>query len=363
MLEAIAAIVKALGYAAALTGAGLAIARVSLAWGLKTPLHLPTSLVRSAGSLLVLTSCATALIFFLRLGGDADAPTLAAIFLSPLGVALGLQLIGGLWLALKTERRTAPIGAVLILVAFGVVGHSASRGMLTSITIILHVTAAAWWCGGLWILLATGRTASTNFPELVGRFSRQAVWVVMALLIAALTTATLLLEFRIDLALAYQQALLTKLGLTALLLALAGVNRVVLTPQLAGQDRARIRLRRMIVGELLLFAAIISATAYITTYLSPHDTTDAAHAHGGEVQVSGPIAIVDPWAPAMPGGAPTGAGYLTIVNNQPVEDRLIAASSPWAERVTLHASSTDRGIARMCQWACNSPRMWALKIP
>ncbi|WP_426180639.1 copper chaperone PCu(A)C [Rhizorhabdus sp. FW153] len=347
MLEAIAAIVKALGYAGALTGAGTVIVCVSLAWGLKTPPQLPSSLVRFAGSLLVLTSCATALIFFLRLGGDADTATLDAIFLSPLGVALGLQLIGGLWLALNTERRTGPIGALLILVAFGVVGHSASRGMLTSITIVLHVTAAAWWCGGLWILLFAGRTASPDFHELVGRFSRQAVWVVAALLVAALTTAAQLLEFRLDLALAYEKGLLTKLGLTVLLLSVAGINKLVLTPHLTSQDSSRVWLRRAIMAELLIFTALLSATAYLTTYLSPHGSTNGTHADQSEVQASGPIVIVDPWAPAMPGGASTGAAYLTIVNNQPVEDRLIAASSPWAERVTLHASKVDNGIARM----------------
>ncbi len=347
MLEAVAAVIKALNYAAALTSAGVVISQASLAWGLETPLPFPAKLVRRAGGLLVLTSCVTALIFVLRLGGDVDKATLDAIFMSPLGASLGLQLVGGLWLALLAGRGNAAISALLILAAFGVVGHSASRGMATSITVVLHVTTAAWWCGGLWILLAASRVAAPDYPELIGRFSRQAIWVVAALLIAALTTAAQLLEFRFDLALAYEKGLLTKLGLTVLLLSVAGINKLVLTPHLTSQDSSHAWLRRAIMAELLIFTALLSATAYLTTYLSPHGSTNGTHADQSEVQASGPIVIVDPWAPAMPGGASTGAAYLKIVNNQPIEDRLIAANSPWAERVTLHASRADKGIARM----------------
>ena len=48
--------------------------------------------------------------------------------------------------------------------------------------------------------------------------------------------------------------------------------------------------------------------------------------------------------------------YMVIVNSQPVEDRLVAASSPWAEQLTLHASVMDGDIARM-------RKLGALPIP
>lgn len=97
----------------------------------------------------------------------------------------------------------------------------------------------------------------------------------------------------------------------------------------------------MIVAELLLFTAIVSTTGYLTTYLSPHDAADASHAHGDGARPSGPIAIVDPWAPATPGNAPTGAGYMKIVNNQPVEDQLVeqAALGPSVSPCTHRAQA------------------------
>jgi hypothetical protein len=108
---------------------------------------------------------------------------------------------------------------------------------------------------------------------------------------------------------------------------LAAFNKLILIPRLAAGNGSRVWLRSMIAAEILLFAGVMGTTAHLVTYLSPHDAADAAHAHLGEIAVSGPIGIIQPWAPAMPGGAQTGAGYLVIVNNQPVADRLLAASN------------------------------------
>src|SRR5205814_9740392 len=59
------------------------------------------------------------------------------------------------------------------------------------------------------------------------------------------------------------------------------------------------------------------------------------------------IVIAEAWAAATPKGASTGAGYLTIVNNGSVADRLVAASSPVAETVMFHQSGDDNGVMRM----------------
>lgn len=343
MLEILAALVKALGYAAALSGAGITLADATLARGLASPARLLTVLLRWSGVALALAACCSTLLFLLRLGGEIDRATIEAVFLSPLGAALALQLAGGLWLALAAGRLSPLPGAALILAAFGIIGHSATRGILTSATVILHVAAAAWWLGGLWLLLASRH--SPAFSLLVNRFSRQAVWVVAVLLVAAMSTAALLLEFRFDPALAYQRGLMAKFALTLVLLALAGVNRLALAPRLAAEPKSHAWLRRTIVAELLLFAGIIATTAWLTTYQSPHNAPHPGHVE--TLQVDGPIGIIDPWAPAMPGGIGTGAGYMVIVNNQPEGDRLIAAKSPWAEHVTLHASTMDGNIARM----------------
>lgn len=357
MLELATAVVKALGYAAALTAAGIVLARASLARAGGHTIPVPVGLARCAGAIVAILAAIMAFLFIARLGGEADAAAVDAVLRSPLGAALGLQVIGGLWLLIFAPRRMAPVGAVLILVAFGVVGHSASRGLVTSATVVLHVTAAAWWLGGLWILHHANRRMTVDaFAALVAAFSRQAIWMVTMLLIAALTTAALLLEFRFELELAYQRGLVAKLGLTLILLALAAANKLVLTPKLVTKAAARRRLTHMIRAELLLFATIFAVSGWLTAYASPHDKPHEGNAEQATPQITGPIAIIEPWAPAVPDGLGTASGYMVIVNNQPVGDQLIAARSPWAEHVSLHASMVENRMVLMRE-------VEALRIP
>lgn len=348
--DLLAAILKALGYSAALSAAGVALARSTLGHGRDLPS--PVGIERWAGLLLAFAACCSATLLVFRLGGAFDRATIDAVFLSPLGVALGLQLAGGVWLAMTAGRTAALPGALLVLIAFGVVGHSATRGALASATVIVHVTAVAWWLGGLWVLLfAAPRATSEAFAQLVRRFSRQADWVVVTLFVAALTTAALILDLRFDPGLSYDRGLLAKFGLTIGLLALAAVNKLLLSPRLAQGPQAVAWLRRTILGELLLFALIIATTAWLTTYQSPHEADHAGHGSAEELQVDGPIRIANAWAPATIGSHGTGAGYMVIINNQSADDRLIGVKSDWADHVSLHASIRGGDVARMRELA------------
>jgi copper(I)-binding protein/putative copper export protein len=345
MLELTAAILKAFAYVAALTASGIILAGFTLTYRLARYPTPSVGLSRWAGSALAVAVACTALLFYLRLGGEEDAAALDAIVWSPLGASLGLQFVGGLCLAILRRRAVAAVGAVLILAAFGVSGHAASQGITSSATIVLHVSAVAWWWGGLLILLSTSRTQTDGFAELVAGFSRQAVWIVGVLFVAALSTAALLLEFKPDLTRTYDRGVLVKLSMSMVLLALAGANKFVFTPRLASDPRARTRLLAMILAELLVFAGIFAATAWLTTYQSPHD---ASHIAEAEIPaVDGRIAIYEPWAPPILTPNGNGAGYMVIVNKQPVDDYLIGAKSPWAKHVTLHSSITEDNIARM----------------
>ena len=51
----------------------------------------------------------------------------------------------------------------------------------------------------------------------------------------------------------------------------------------------------------------------------------------------GGIEVVDPWARASLPATTDGGGFFTLTNKGTVPDRLIAASSPVAERVEIHA--------------------------
>lgn len=342
MLELVSAILKGLGYAAAFSGAGAVLAGTTLQTG---PHSVPgvNGLIRFAGGALAICAVLMAAIYVRRLGGDLDTAMIRAMVLSPLGAAIGLQLGGGLLIAVAPARRSALLGAVAILLAFGVIGHAPTRGLLSAVTVTLHVTAAAWWLGGLWLLVLAGRIPDGRFAPLLETFSKQAIWLVASLVLAGLATAAMLLEFGPDFARTYDQGLLAKAAITLSLLAFAATNRLVLAPRIATDDAALGMLRWTIRSEVCLFACIFAVTAWLTTWQSPHAAVHGKH----DVQVVGPITIIDPWAPAMPGGLGTGAGYMVIVNNQVSDDRLLSASSPWAEHVSLHVTSMDGNISRM----------------
>jgi periplasmic copper chaperone A len=59
------------------------------------------------------------------------------------------------------------------------------------------------------------------------------------------------------------------------------------------------------------------------------------------------IEIKDPWARATPGGAQTGAVYVTVTS--PTGDRLTAVSTPAAKEAQLHSMSMNNGVMQMRQ--------------
>ena len=59
------------------------------------------------------------------------------------------------------------------------------------------------------------------------------------------------------------------------------------------------------------------------------------------------VAAVDPYVRAIPPVVPNSGAFLTLQNTGDVEHRLVAASSPAAETVELHAHINDNGMMRM----------------
>jgi periplasmic copper chaperone A len=72
--------------------------------------------------------------------------------------------------------------------------------------------------------------------------------------------------------------------------------------------------------------------------------TAPASAHGFKI---GALEIGHPWARETPVSAKTGAGFLTIKNTGTDADRLIAVETSGAEKVEIHESINENGIAKM----------------
>lgn len=223
------------------------------------------------------------------LGGSSlqaalDPVLLGMVYDSPQGDRL-LLAVGGLALLLAaTPTRHAPAwigrllglaGIALVLLAFVQVGHTRGEPRLLLASLLaLHLLAIAFWLAALPPLLRLAGSHDTAVAaRALGRFGRIGLLIVPLLLVAGLILAWLLLGGIAPLfTTAYGQLLLGKLGLVALLLGLAALNKFRLVPALArGEDRARQALRRSILAESVLMAAVLLLTALFTTVASPRD--------------------------------------------------------------------------------------------
>lgn len=63
----------------------------------------------------------------------------------------------------------------------------------------------------------------------------------------------------------------------------------------------------------------------------------------------GSMTIDSPWSRATVAGIPNGVAYFVVQNNGDVDDRLLSASSPVADKAELHTHLRDGEVVRMRQ--------------
>jgi periplasmic copper chaperone A len=66
-----------------------------------------------------------------------------------------------------------------------------------------------------------------------------------------------------------------------------------------------------------------------------------------QTPISPEVVVESAWARATPGGARTGAVYLTLVARGTDGDRLIGIATPVADQAQLHVESIENGIMKM----------------
>lgn len=102
-------------------------------------------------------------------------------------------------------------------------------------------------------------------------------------------------------------------------------------------------------------AALLAATPAGAT-----DTTHTMHKggtdHAGTATV-GDLTVEGAWMRQPPPGAKVGGGYLTVTNPGEADDRLLAASAPFATRTEIHEMKVENGMMMM------SPLAEGLAIP
>lgn len=276
---AAAAAVKLLVYITSLLAVGLMLFRLAL------PIRdagLDRSVLHIALAAAILAALASALRVMVQAGrlmGDAafmtDWQIISISLEGPLGTSTYVRLAGLAVLALAIFLRPVHVpatilGALLVTSSFALTGHATRDPQwLLSGLITLHLLAVSFWLGALLPLyqLSGPDQPSDRAARVAHRFGFQASIIVPLLILVGVIFAWQLLGGPQALfGTAYGQMLLIKLALVAIVLGIATLNKLRLVPDLtANQPGAGAHLRTSLGWETLVFLAIFSATAVLTT--------------------------------------------------------------------------------------------------
>lgn len=284
MIDGVSVILRALGFIAIFQAAGMAIFLATFVDRL-TPAT-ASGLRRTGLAAAVATLILVAGHFVMepaRLGGElaaiADSGLRDIVLQSSLATAFAwragglLLLVIGFAAPVRRAQLFSLAGATLVLISFTQMGHTTTHSprLLLAALLLVHVAVVAFWLGSL---LPLRRVALKEPPasaaHIVEAFSRLALWLVPLLAAAGMVLAILLLESWNSLATAYGRLILLKVAAFSILMGLAALNRWRYGPALASGERQRVAaFSAVVVAEFVLIAAVLVATAALTSLYSP----------------------------------------------------------------------------------------------
>lgn len=219
----------------------------------------------------------------IHLAGDVSGITDSALLRLFLGLgaaaALAVRIAGVACAAYALRPGDAPspvavaAAGLLTAASFALTGHTATaahRGLLAPL-LFVHVLLVTYWFGALWPLRQVlGLEAPGSAAQTISAFSSLAVRLVPVLPLAGVVIAALLLPDVAGLVRPWGLLLLGKVLLFTLLMMLAALNRLRLTPALVGGEAtAATRLARTIALEYGLICVTLAATAVMSGGFSP----------------------------------------------------------------------------------------------
>lgn len=184
------------------------------------------------------------------------------------------------------EGRSTPLlllGSGVAVGSFLVTGHAATAppAWLMAPVVAVHLFCAAFWIAALYPLAKTTQVATLEESGAVmTQFSQRAVWTVAALYVSgAAITWNQIDGFSNMLTTDYGLRLTAKIAVFFVLLAIAAMNKMVLTPALAKADPAAApKLRRSIKFEYAAMIFIIGAAVSLTLVTPPRATMEMGEA-------------------------------------------------------------------------------------
>lgn len=282
MIETLTVITKALAYGSGLLAAGQAFCL----WAVPgLPASECSTMRRQVGWLaplaLALAWALLALQAVFLAGGRwqaaVDFELWAFVLEGPIGLSLGVETVGLILLTglLWPGRVGAAIGltgALVYCLAYALSGHVAvTASVWHQALLVVHMVCLVFWLG---IFPPLYRLAGRQ-PRIAGgvaeAFGRRAVAGVGLLVVAGAVTLTGLVGNPLAaLDSDYGRLFAVKLGLFALVVTAAAINKLVLSPALSrGETSAGRRMRRSLVLEGTLIGGIIVVTSIFTTLTGP----------------------------------------------------------------------------------------------
>lgn len=273
--DAAALLAKAATYAATLSAAGCVF---FLAYSEDLLQNAEcTRIRRLIGVSLAASAMASAATFLLL--GMFDATLTGMLLRGGEGRASGIRMAGVALAAFavfprRRYRAPAIIGAIAAATSFAWVGHvhALRPNTLPALLLCLHLLCAAFWLGALAPLLLVARHGSgARIGLITARFGAAALRLVGVLVVAGATLLWIMISdaakfWSSD----YGRLLATKLVAVILLLSIAAMNKLYLTPRLLlGDAGAAGALRRSIKAEMVLGGLVLLITAAFTTITGP----------------------------------------------------------------------------------------------
>lgn len=191
---------------------------------------------------------------------------------SPAGAAFAMRVLGLVLVAigLRSAPRLALAGSLLSVTAFTLVGHTSitPHRFVAAVLITLHLLVVAFWLGALWPLyLAATKEQPSVTARVIDAFSVVAAWAVPLILLAGIGLTAVLVPSLATFRQPYGQLLLVKVGLFAVLMAMASLNKWHFGPACAEGNTAAFK--RTVVIEYVLICLVLAVTAAMTTFYSP----------------------------------------------------------------------------------------------
>ena len=211
--------------------------------------------------------------------GMLDGSLQAMLLTSDAGATTAIRILGLVMLVVGLPKRNrlgeacSLIGATLVVVSFGLMGHTTAhdqRWVLVAL-LVVHLLIIAFWFGALLPLyVAASRETVADNAFVIENFSAIAAWLVPIIFVAGLGMSVLLLEEFNNLWTAYGVSLLAKVSGFAALMGLATLNKWRLGPAIAAGHAPALRnFQRSVVAEWSLIVAVLVVTAIMTGLFSP----------------------------------------------------------------------------------------------